>query len=121
AHLQNDELVELLEHGEWTTVGPGETVIRQGEIGDSFYAIGSGQVEVRKDGRTVDVMGAGRFFGELALLHDVPRTATVLTRTPTRMFRLDRTGFERLVAGAFKAGNVRSNAALASSEAASIH
>jgi CRP-like cAMP-binding protein len=55
----------------------------------------------------VSSLGAGAHFGEIALLHDVPRTATVLARTPVRAFRLGRDGFDRLVAGAFRGGTLK--------------
>jgi len=111
AHLEPDELTDLLDHGEWVNLTPGETAIRQGDVGDSFYAIRSGQVEVERDGQVVAALGAGGFFGEVALLTDVPRTATVRARTPVRAYRLDRDGFDRLVAGAFKKGTLNPNAA----------
>jgi len=111
AHLEPDELGDLLEHGEWVSISPGEVVIEQGAVGDAFYGIRSGQVDVERDGETVGTLGAGRFFGEIALLLDVPRTATVRARTPVRAFRLDRPGFDNLVADAFKKGTLNPNAA----------
>jgi CRP-like cAMP-binding protein len=113
SHLRNQELLELLDDGEWVKVAPGDAVIEQGDVGDSFYAVGSGQVEVRRDGAVVDVVGPGAFFGEIALLYDVPRTATVVARTAARLFRLRRSGFDRLVAQAFKGGELRTTVPVA--------
>jgi CRP-like cAMP-binding protein/Zn-dependent protease len=106
ASLGADDLADVLEHGRWMNVTPGETIIEEGEEGDAFYGVRSGQVEVLKDGESVDVMGPGSYFGEVALLMDVPRTATVVARTPARVFRLDREGFERAIAGAFRRGTL---------------
>lgn len=106
ATLGADDLAEIMEHGEWANVVPGEVLIRQGEVGDAFYAIRSGQFDVRRDGRHTRTLGPGEHFGEIALLEDVPRTADVVARTPARVFRLDRAGFERVVAGAFRRGTV---------------
>lgn len=106
AHLEPDELAELLNHGAWVNYRPGEEIVVQGEAGDAFYAIGSGQVEVEEDGRPVPGLGPGAYFGEIALLLDTPRTATVRARTMVRAYRLDREGFDRLLAGAFKRGTL---------------
>jgi CRP-like cAMP-binding protein/Zn-dependent protease len=106
ASLDADDLAPVLEHGSWMNVPPGEAIIEQGAEGDAFYAIRSGQVEVRRDGELVGVLGPGRHFGEIALLSNVPRTAGVTARTPTRLFRLDREGFERAVADAFRRGTL---------------
>jgi CRP-like cAMP-binding protein/Zn-dependent protease len=106
ATLGPDDLAEVAAHGSWVHAAPGATIIEQGERGDAFYVIGSGQVEVIRDGQVSRTMGAGDHVGELALLADVPRTATVVARTPTRLFRLDREGFDRVIAGAFRRGTL---------------
>jgi putative peptide zinc metalloprotease protein len=106
AHLSGSELAELVERGEWVAAASGDTIIRQGEIGDSFYALVSGQVDVVRDGLFEKRLGPGAYFGEIALLLDVPRTASIVARTPVRMFRIDRAGFDRLVAGAFSRGTL---------------
>ena len=104
AHLGTDQLVELLDRGEWLTVAPGQAVIEQGDEGDSFYAVSSGQFSVVTDGDLKQTIGPGAYFGEIALLLDVPRTASVIARTPSRVFRLDREGFDQLLAGSFRRG-----------------
>ena len=112
AALGADDIAEVLEHGDWVNVAPGETIIEQGAEGDAFYAIRSGQVEVYKDGELTGSLGPGSHFGEIALLMDVPRTAKVVATTPARLFRLDREGFERAIAGAFRRGTLNPAASL---------
>lgn len=99
-----DALGVLLEHGSWRSYPPGEAIVSEGEAGDAFYAIGSGQVEVERGGVRVATLGHGDHFGELALLHDAPRNASVTTIAPTRAFRLDRHGFEAVVAESLRDG-----------------
>lgn len=70
---------------------PGEVIIHRGEVGDRFYMVDDGAAVVRA--RRVRRLGPGRWFGEIALLHDVPRTATVRAATPTTLFALDRREF----------------------------
>ena len=106
AHLEFASLSEVRQHGEWVNVPPGETIIEQGAVGDAFYVIASGQVEIVKDGEVVATQGPGAHFGEIALLADVPRTASVVGKTPLRVFRLDREGFDRIVASAFRRGTL---------------
>lgn len=112
ANLTAERLAEVLDHGDWVNLPPEEDVVVEGAPGDAFYAIASGQVEVVRDGEVVDAMGPGRWFGEVALLMDVPRTATIRTRTPVRAFRLERAGFDRLVADSFRRGTLRPNIAV---------
>jgi CRP-like cAMP-binding protein len=104
AHLESAQLRDLLEHGQWVTIPAGEVLMEQGAVGDDFFAISAGQVSILRDGEPVDSAGAGAYVGEVALLFDVPRTATVVAYTPVRAFRLDRAGFDRLVAARFRKG-----------------
>ncbi len=90
-------------------VAPGEQIIEQGEEGDSFYAIWSGQVDVVKDERLVTTIGPGSYFGEVALLMDVPRTATVVARTPAAALPAGPGGFEQAGRWSVPAGDARSS------------
>ena len=81
------------------SVEPGETVIEQGQVGDSFYVIVAGEVEVRENGEVLRVLSDGDSFGEIALLRDVPRTMTVRARTPVALYALDGRHFVPTVSG----------------------
>jgi predicted MFS family arabinose efflux permease len=80
-------------------VPQGATVIKQGDVGDSFYVIVGGEVEVKQNSRLVRVLSDGDSFGEIALLRDVPRTTTVRARTPLTLYALDRREFVPTVSG----------------------
>jgi len=108
--LGTEQLAELLEHGRWMTAAPGAKLVEQGAPGDAFYAIRSGQAEVVRDGERIGQLGPGSHFGEIALLRAVPRTASVIARTPVRAFRLDRVGFDHVVREAFARGALKSPA-----------
>ncbi len=97
-YLRSESLSYLLDHGDWVEWAPGDEPIVQGEPGDAFYAIASGQAEVIRDGEVIASVGSGAYVGEAALLTDAPRNATVRARTAVRAYRLDREGFEQVVA-----------------------
>lgn len=80
-------------------VEAGRELFRQGEVGDRYYIVADGEVEIVADGRVVAVTGAGGYFGEIALLRDVPRTATVRAKTDVDLFALDRDDFIAAVTG----------------------
>jgi CRP-like cAMP-binding protein/Zn-dependent protease len=102
--LATDQLAEVLEHGGWRTYVAGEAILEQGAAGDAFYVIRSGRAEVDRDGVAIAELGPGDHFGELALLHDAPRSASVVALTALRAFRLDRAGFDEVVAEQFARG-----------------
>jgi hypothetical protein len=74
-------------------VAAGDVVVRTGDLGSRFYVIESGRVDVTVGGVEVRELGAGGWFGEIALLHDVPRTATVTALTDVSLWALDRESF----------------------------
>lgn len=76
----------------------GEHLITQGERATSFMVITSGTVVVIRDGVEVETLGAGDFIGELALMFDVRRTATVKATSPVRAVLADREEFNHLLA-----------------------
>ncbi|MFL5919889.1 MAG: MFS transporter [Gaiellaceae bacterium] len=72
-------------------VEPGEVVVRAGETGERFYIVGDGELEITNGAR--GSAHRGDFFGEIALLRDVPRTATVRATSPSDLYALDREDF----------------------------
>ena len=78
--------IEQLARGlEPIAVPAGHVVFSQGDVGDRYYVIESGEVDVVGDGRHVATLGPGEGFGEIALLRRTPRTATVVARTDVRL------------------------------------
>jgi MFS family permease len=76
----------------------GDEIIRRGDHGDRFYVVANGEVEIALDGATRRE-GTGSYFGEIALLRDVPRTATVRAATDVELFALGRDDFIPAVTG----------------------
>ena len=78
-----------------------EAVFREGDLGTEMYIIQTGQVEiVRRVGdedRQMAVLERGDFFGEMALLENLPRTASALTLTPTRLLRINGSTFDQML------------------------
>jgi MFS family permease len=78
-------------------VAPGEVVIRTGDVGDRFYVVADGELEITNGAQAT--AGPGDFFGEIALIRDVPRTATVRAKTPSVLYALEREDFLAAVTG----------------------
>ena len=77
----------------------GEQIIRQGDPGDDFFLVAAGRVRVVVDGHAVGELGPGEGFGEIALLRDVPRTATVEALEETTLYALERAEFLGALSG----------------------
>jgi CRP-like cAMP-binding protein len=75
----------------------GEVLMREGEPGDRFYVLVKGSAEVKKGSRKVATLGAGDFAGEIALLTNAPRMATVRTISPVTALQVNRKGFSALL------------------------
>jgi MFS family permease len=92
-------LERLASQLEAVTVPAGTEVIRQGDHGDRFYLVESGRLRVSVDGRPAGEIGPGDFFGEIALLRDVPRTASVTAESDAQLQALGREAFLEAVTG----------------------
>ena len=89
----------LAHHVGRVQIGAGQEVFHQGDEGDRYYVIGDGEAEVIGDGHIVRTMGCGDGFGEIALIHDVPRTTTVRARTTLELYTLERRHFVFTISG----------------------
>jgi MFS family permease len=91
----------------------GDVIVREGEAGDRFYLIDEGSVDVTIRAQPVRRLGPGEYFGEIALVRDVPRTATVTARSDVRLYSLRRTPF--LAAARSRPASARAAEAIARS------
>lgn len=108
-HEMYDELVDELEKEEFRS---GETIIKEGEIGHKFFIIRDGSVDVMKKDpgaetqSLVATLNGGQYFGEVALLEDEPRGASVVAHDDCSCFTLERDTFERLFGPLAQIGEV---------------
>jgi CRP-like cAMP-binding protein len=96
--LTTGELESLAARTREVRVDTGSEVIRQGDTGTAFYVITAGALEIRIDGRAVNVLRTGSFLGELALLFGAPRNATAVALEPTTLLVMDKEDFTALLA-----------------------
>jgi CRP/FNR family transcriptional regulator, cyclic AMP receptor protein len=95
--LSRKELTQLARVSEDLEVEPGTMLCKEGETGHEFFVIVDGKVKITRKGRTIATRGGGDFVGEIALLEEMPRTATVRAETPVRLFVLTRRDFRHLL------------------------
>lgn len=99
APLPESTLEQLAHALDEVSAPAGEEIVRQGDRGDRFYLVKRGALDVYVDGELVQSLEPGDSFGEIALLRDVPRTATVRARTDVVLYALDRRHFLAAVTG----------------------
>jgi CRP/FNR family transcriptional regulator, cyclic AMP receptor protein len=95
--LSRKELTQLARVSEDLEIPTGAALCTEGEIGHEFFVIVDGKVEVTRNGKRVATRGGGEFVGEIALLEQTPRTATVTAKTPLRVFVLTNQDFRTLI------------------------
>jgi len=99
AGLPTPTLERLAEKLQPVELKAGTVVFRQGEEGDRFYVVAGGAVDVVAEGRKLASFGEGYYFGEIALLHGIPRTATVTAASDVELYALERDDFLAAVTG----------------------
>lgn len=101
AGLPKEALQALVEHLTLVTLTPGKVLFYEGDVGDALYVIVEGEVSVQAEGPPrVEMarLGPGSFIGEVALMTDQPRSATVTALTPSELLRIDRHTLSRVLA-----------------------
>jgi CRP/FNR family transcriptional regulator, cyclic AMP receptor protein len=97
ASLSRKELVQLERVCEDLEVEPGRVLCKEGDIGHEFFVLVNGKVQVTQKGRPVATLTGGDFLGEIALVTELPRTATVTAETPVRLFVLTTREFDAVL------------------------
>jgi CRP/FNR family transcriptional regulator, cyclic AMP receptor protein len=97
AHLSKRELEQIAQLADEIDLREGKEMTRQGSRGREFFVLLEGGADVKKDGRKINTLGAGDFFGEIALVSDSPRTATVTATSPVRALVITDRSFKRLM------------------------
>jgi CRP/FNR family transcriptional regulator, cyclic AMP receptor protein len=95
--LSKKELTQLARVSEDMEIPEGTTLTKEGDLGHEFFVIVEGETQVKRKGRSLGTRGPGDFIGEIALLEQTPRTATVTAKTPLRVFVLTSKDFHHLL------------------------
>jgi signal transduction histidine kinase len=100
--IRPDEIEELIANSQVHSYAPGAILCRENEVEDRFYMILEGEVEVTKninnsEVRLLKTLAPGDFFGEMALIHNAPRAATVTAKTELTTLELDKSAFDRVL------------------------
>jgi CRP-like cAMP-binding protein len=96
-HCSKSELAKIAAIADELDLPEGKVLIREGERGREFFVIATGEVEVTRNGNKVTTLKSGAFVGEMALLTNVPRSATVTALTPLDVLVVTDRGFRELL------------------------
>jgi CRP/FNR family transcriptional regulator, cyclic AMP receptor protein len=95
--LSKHELERVASVADEIDLAEGKELTRTGQPGREFFVLLEGEADVSQDGETINKLGPGDFFGEIALVEDTPRTATVTATTPVRALVITDRAFRRLL------------------------
>merc|ERR1712194_729593 len=97
ASMDSYERSQLADALRSETFAAGQTIVSQGEAGHKFYIIEEGEASATKGGDEVMTYSAGEYFGELALIRNQPRAATVVCKKASKLLSIDSGSFKRLL------------------------
>jgi CRP-like cAMP-binding protein len=97
AQCSKGELEQIAAIADEIDLDEGKELTREGAAGREFFVLLDGSADVKQDDKTINTLGAGDFFGEIALISDRPRTATVVATSPVRALVVTDRAFRRLV------------------------
>jgi CRP-like cAMP-binding protein len=97
AHCSKGELQEIASIADEIDIAEGKALTTEGSPGREFFVIIEGTASVAQDGEQINDLGPGDFFGEVALVKDTPRTATVTASSPVRALVVTAQNFRRLI------------------------
>ena len=98
--LFNDLPIEVIqvisEDFQVVNAASGEVLFNQGDVGDGFYLLADGEIDLLRDGELKVTLTKGKYFGELASIDEEPRTMSAVCKTDCSLFYIDRNSFEKL-------------------------
>jgi CRP/FNR family transcriptional regulator, cyclic AMP receptor protein len=97
AHVSKRQLEQIAQIADEIDLREGKEMTKQGSRGREFFVLLEGNADVKKNGRRINTLGPGDFFGEIALVSDTPRTATVIATSPVRALVITDRSFKRLM------------------------
>ncbi|MCP9486495.1 MAG: cyclic nucleotide-binding domain-containing protein [Gaiellaceae bacterium MAG52_C11] len=97
AHCSRGEIAEVASIADEIDVSAGKELTQEGDRGREFFVLLEGAADVRRNGRKLNALGPGDFFGEIALVSRSPRTATVTTTEDSRLLVVTATSFRALL------------------------
>jgi CRP/FNR family transcriptional regulator, cyclic AMP receptor protein len=95
--LDDEDLQRIAEASSFRESPPNEALARRGEIGQEMFVIVDGTARVEADNKILTRLGPGDFFGEISLIDGKPRTATVITETPSTLLTISHSAFDTLL------------------------